>query len=183
MTDAPSTCTLFAGERRLVAGPLSLVAAAALAAPQDEGPVLVFDDATGRVVDLDLRGGAADVAARYAPAASPRARGRPRLGVAAREVTLLPRQWEWLAAQPGGASATLRKLVEAARRDVAGRTEAERKARQEAAYQFMAAMAGDLPGYEAALRALFADDRAGVETHTGNWPADVRDQALKLAWA
>src|ERR1044072_1961821 len=72
--------------------------------------LLAFDDDTGRQIDLDLR-----------PEAQPaRARGRPALGVEAKEVTLLPRHWEWLAQQRGGASATLRKLVEEALRK--GRT-------------------------------------------------------------
>jgi len=180
MTDVAPTLTLFAGERRLASGPLAEVAVQALSAPQDDGPVLAFDDATGKVVDLDLRGSAAEVAARYTIETPPRPRGRPKLGVVAREITLLPRHWEWLATQPGGASVALRKLVEQARRATAGET--DRKARQEAAYRFMSAMAGDLPGYEAAIRALFADDREALKTHTAPWPADVRAHALKLAW-
>ena len=183
MTDAPSW-TLFAGEQRLAAGAPAEVAAAAHAAIQadHEGPVLAFDDATGRVVDLDLRGSAAEVAARYTPVAeAPRPRGRPKLGVTAREVTLLPRHWEWLAAQPGGASVTLRKLVEQARRADDGAS--ARKGRQEAAYRFMASMAGDLPGYEEALRALFAEDQAGFEAQIARWPSDVADHARRLAWA
>ncbi len=104
--DEPATFTAFAGQRGLAAGSLQTVAAAAKAA-HDEGrePILVFDDATGRTVELDFRGTAEDVLARL-PATEPPAkpgRGRPRLGVTAREVTLLPRHWEWLAGQPGGA--------------------------------------------------------------------------------
>ena len=181
MSDDPPSWTLFAGERRLAAGHLAEIAAAALTAPDDEGPVLAFDDLTGKVVDLDLRGTADEIAARYAPAPVVRGRGRPKLGVVAREVTLLPRHWAWLADQPGGASVALRRLVDQARRQTADAT--ERKGRQEAAYRFMSSMAGDLPGYEEAIRALFADDRAGVETHTQRWPADVRHHTLKLAFA
>ena len=110
----------------------------------------------------------------------PRGRGRPKLGVTAREVTLLPRHWDWLAAQPGGTSAALRRLVDQARRETAAQT--DRKARQASAYAFMSAMAGDLAGYEEAIRALFADDREQVCRHSAAWPADVRDHALKLAW-
>ena len=181
MTDT-ATWTLFAGERRLAHGPPRDVAAAAHAASRGdyEGPVLAFDDATGRVVDLDLRGAEADVAARYAPQAPPRPRGRPKLGVVAREVTLLPRHWEWLNAQPGGASVALRKLVEQARRDDGG--SAERKARQEAAYRFTSSMAGDLPGYEEAIRALFAGDRSGFDARVADWPGDLAAHARKLAW-
>lgn len=182
MIDAISW-TLFAGEQRLVGGAPADVAVAAHAAAQadHEGPVLAFDDLTGRVVDLDLRGSAAEVAQRYSPVVAPRPRGRPKLGVTAREVTLLPRHWEWLAAQPGGASVTLRKLVEQARRADDGA--AARKARQEAAYRFMSSMAGDLPGYEEAIRALFAGDPAGFDAEVAHWPADVAGHARRLAWS
>jgi hypothetical protein len=93
-------------------------------------------------------------------------------------VTLLPRHWEWLNAQPGGASVALRKLVEQARR--AGGD--GRKLRQEAAYRFMSSMAGDLPGYEEAIRALFADDRAGFEGQVEAWPGDLAAHAARLGW-
>ncbi|HSB95259.1 MAG TPA: DUF2239 family protein [Spongiibacteraceae bacterium] len=196
-------CTAFAGHRLLVAGPLIEVALALKNAIASETatPILAFDDASGRVVDFDLRGSKAELIARLAqlPAntASPNmpsikeestsasngetvGRGRPKLGVIAREVTLLPRHWDWLAAQSGGASATLRRLVEEARRS-AGSTQEVRKA-QEAAYRFMSAIAGDLPGFEEATRALFADDRARFKKQIVDWPKDVRDYAAKLAF-
>src|SRR3984957_11907417 len=106
---------------------------------------------------------------------TPRGRGRPKLGVVAREVTLLPRHWEWLATQPGGASVALRKLVEEARRTHADKDKI-RKA-QERAYHFMSAMAGDLPGFEEATRALFADNRSKFKETIGTWPVDVHDHA------
>lgn len=128
--------------------------------------LLAFDDETGRQVDLDL-----------AESAAPRPRGRPSLGVEAREVTLLPRHWEWLAAQPGGASTTLRKLVEAAMR--AGRSERECL---DAAYRFLTVMAGDRPGYEEAIRALYAGDRDNFDALCVLWPASIAEHARKLAW-
>ena len=94
-------------------------------------------------------------ARRTAPA--PRGPGRPKLGVVAREITLLPRHWEWLAQQTGGASVAIRKLVDEARRATATTAIASASA-QEAAYRFMSAMAGNLPHFEEAIRALFADD-------------------------
>ena len=161
--------------------------------------MLVIDDDTGQVVDVDVRGSEAQLAARLAAraAATPtrasgapdgdesspattRRRGRPTLGVVGREVTLLPRHWEWLNAQPGGASAALRRLVDAARRDQAPR--AEERRRQDAAYRFMHAVGGDLPGFEEAARALFAGDRARLAAIAGEWPADVRDHAMMLAY-
>jgi hypothetical protein len=131
---------------------------------------LIFEDMSGRQIDFDLRDDA--------PAETPmRSRGRPNLGVIAREVTLLPRHWDWLAAQPGGASAALRRLVEAARKGDSGA-----RARQEAAYHFLAAIGGNFANYEAAIRALFRADRAGLEGQMACWPADIRTHALALAY-
>ncbi|MGK9169443.1 DUF2239 family protein [Inquilinus limosus] len=178
------TCTAFQGVRRIASGPLAEVALAVKrAADRDDAiPVLVFDDATSRPVELDLRGSEAEVLARLPRAAepeAPRGPGRPKLGVVAREVTLLPRHWDWLARQPGGASVTLRRLVEEARRAGEGQDRSRRA--QEAAYRFMAAMAGDRPGFEEAARALFAPDRDRFVALTEAWPADIRDHARRLA--
>jgi uncharacterized protein len=164
------------------------------AADEDYPPVLIFADATGEPVEVDFRGSVADVRARLAGggkreagavgmtgsgAAAPRGPGRPRLGVVAREVTLLPRHWEWLNSQPGGASVALRKLVEEARRTHDGKDRV--RVAQEAAYRFMSALAGDLPGFEEAARALFAANRQGFDGWVAGWPADVRDYACRLA--
>jgi hypothetical protein len=111
----------------------------------------------------------------------PRGRGRPRLGVVAREVTLLPRHWEWLNAQPGGASVALRKLVDDARRSSGDRD--RQRAARDAAYHFMSAMAGNLPHFEEASRALFADDRRRFTGQIATWPADIRDHVVKLAYS
>ncbi len=186
---APARFTAFDGHRRLASGPLHAAALAVKRAAESgaPGPLLVFDDTTGRVVDVDTRGAGAEVVARLSrdapapgPAAGePRRRGRPKLGVVAREVTLLPRHWDWLAAQPGGASVALRKLVEEARR---GSADADRRrAARDAAYRFMSAMAGDLPGFEEAARALFADDRQRFDDVVAAWPADIRDYTVAVA--
>ena len=171
--------TAFDGTRRIATGPLDEVALAVKAAVDRgaAGPLLTFDDATGRVVDLDLRGSDAEIADRLAEA--PRGRGRPKLGVTAREVTLLPRHWDWLAAQSGGASVTLRRLVDEARRADGGETRA--RTARETAYRFMSAMAGDLAGFEEAARALFAGDRARLERHSTEWPVDLRAHLMTLA--
>lgn len=184
MTVTASTpCTAFEGHMLLLSGSLAEVALAARVAA---GPVLVFDDTSGRVVDLDLRGSDSEIVARLAPAesaepAEPRGRGRPKLGVVGREVTLLPRHWEWLAVQPGGASVALRKLVDEARR--AGSAAQRMRAAREAGYRVMAALAGDLPGFEEASRALFAGDRPRFERETAAWPADLRGYVTRLAFA
>ncbi|WP_175948435.1 DUF2239 family protein [Burkholderia pyrrocinia] len=186
--------TAFDGHRRLASGPLATVALAARQAGDAmSGTILIFDDATGRSIDLDLRGTADDIRARYAPppggvsgaagepagAGEQRGRGRPKLGVVSREVTLLPRHWEWLGAQPGGASVALRKLVEDARRTHAAAD--RRRDAQARTYHFMSAMAGDLPGFEEAARALYANDPARLAELIAGWPDDVRDHALALA--
>ena len=205
-TDSAKIYTAFNGHQQLVSGPLIDVGLAVQKAHQDHptATLLVFDDSCGAVVDLDLRGdqevlfenltnASEPQKGRYRKqataathvnkplSAEPRGRGRPKLGVVAREVTLLPRQWEWLATQPGGASAVLRRLVDEAKR--AGGLREQRQTALKAAYTFMHALAGDLPGYEEATRALFANDQAGFQTHTSDWPEDVRRYAFKLAFS
>lgn len=175
--DPALTCAAFLDGRILASGPLGEVAAVALA-QAEPGRVWLFSDEDGRRIELDLTGGPEAALARLTPAPA-KGPGRPKLGVVAREVTLLPRHWDWLAAQPGGASVALRKLVEDARRDP------RERARQaaSAAYRFLGAFreVGDAPGYEEALRALFAGDRAGFTAHAAAWPGDIRDHALALA--
>ncbi|HSZ59416.1 MAG TPA: DUF2239 family protein [Tepidisphaeraceae bacterium] len=177
----------FQGHHLIASGQPAEVALATrgvIDAGSDE-PVLVFNDTTGEQIELDLRGTAEEISTRYQeadaaqPPAAPRRPGRPKLGVVAREVTLLPRHWEWLSTQPGGASVALRKLVEQARRDNAA-NDRVRQAR-EAAYRFMSAMAGNLPGFEEASRALFASDAPRFAELTQSWPPDVRDHCMKLA--
>ncbi len=185
----PALHTAFHGATRIAGGPLAVVAPAVKAAltADTTAAILVFDDTTGKVVDLDLRGSEAEIAARYAPHDgdvtptiddAPRGRGRPKLGVVAREVTLLPRHWDWLALQPGGASQALRRLVDDARKTDGGRSLT--RAAQERTYAFIATMAGDREGFEEASRALFAGDRERFAEHSRSWPQDIRDHAEKL---
>ena len=191
MNPEPDAATIaFDGDRRIAAGDLRAVARAAkeLLERRGDASILVFDGRTSDPIDIDFRGTIEDVLARLPdiPAASdetmptaPRGPGRPKLGVVAREITLLPRHWDWLAQQSGGASVAIRKLVEEARRT--GEDKDRIRQAQEAAYRFMSAMAGNAPHYEAAIRALFADDAAGFEKLIAEWPADVRNHALRLA--
>ncbi len=192
-------CTAFIGNHRLATGPVREVVLRAKEALKsgDGTAVWIFDDATGALTDIGPGSTEEQVLARLAEHGLPsarvqnvepieqraesRGRGRPKLGVVAREVTLLPRHWDWLNAQPGGASVALRKLVEAARRASGDRDRI--RAAQEAAYRFMCSMAGDLPGFEEASRALFAYDRRRFGDLIAAWPSDVRDYAIKLAFA
>jgi hypothetical protein len=179
------TCTAFAGSRRIASGPVPEVAIKAKTAIDRGETVLIFDDATAQPIEIDFRGSAADLRDRLAQREglrgpeAPRGPGRPKLGVVAREVTLLPRHWEWLGSQPGGASVALRKLVEEARRE-GGEKDRVRRAR-ETAYRFMSAMAGNAANFEEAARALFAGDRARFATMVAAWPPDIRDHASRLA--
>jgi hypothetical protein len=179
-----TSCTAFAGGRRLAFGNLADVALAVNAQNDAvQSTILIFDDATGAQIDLDLRGSTVQIIFRLAAYAGPQAearkRGRPRLGVIAREVTLLPRHWDWLTQQPGGASQALRRLVEQARKQDEGRT--VMRLAHERAYRFMSALAGDYPGFEEASRALFANDLPALNEVTEAWPKDVRDHVLQLA--
>ena len=184
------TFIAFDGQRRLASGSLAEVALAVKRAGQGTGPVIIFSDGTGRPIDLDLRGSDDEIVARLPAAATvspapdaqpsePRGRGRPKLGVVAREVTLLPRHWEWLNAQPGGASVAQRQHEDEARR-ATGDKDRQRAAR-DAAYHFMSAMAGNLPNFEEASRALFGVDRRRLAALIAPWPDDIRDHIVKLA--
>ena len=204
ITTIISQCIAFAGSRRIASGDLGSVVRTSYPAARDNSvPVLIFDDATSRLLEVDFRGSLDEVMARLDPGApaseagvadredngaadspyldeaQPRGRGRPKLGVIAREVTLLPRHWDWLATQPGGASAAVRRLVDEARQTHAARD--RRRRAQDAAYRFMSAMAGNEPGFEEATRALFAGDGVRFAAMTADWPPDVRDHARTLA--
>ncbi|OIQ71525.1 hypothetical protein GALL_468570 [mine drainage metagenome] len=195
MNPQPATdCIAFEGDRRIAAGNLGDVARAAkeLLDRRKDASILVFDGMTGGPIDIDFRGTVADMLARLPGSAggalastedampsTPRGPGRPKLGVIAREVTLLPRHWEWLAQQPGGASVALRRLVEEARRNGEDRDRVRRA--QDATYRFMSAMAGNKPHYEDAVRALFADESTRFAELIATWPVDVRDYTLALA--
>jgi hypothetical protein len=183
----------FEGDRRIASGDLREVARAAkqMLDQRSDALVLIFDGRTSEPIDLDFRGSVADVLARLpdpvgvpatlddAAPAAPRGPGRPKLGVVAREITLLPRHWDWLAKQTGGASVAVRRLVEEARRT--GEHRDRMRQAQEAAYRFMSVMAGNRPHYEDAIRALFAGDPARFEKLIAEWPADIRDHAATLA--
>jgi hypothetical protein len=192
MSDPTPTHSAFVGHQLLASGSLQAVALSAFRslAREPNASVLLFSNETGRQVDVDLHGAEHEVAARHAPqpdapagiagdSAPARLRGRPRLGVVPREVTLLPEHWDWLATQPGGASVALRKLVLLAMRSSAS-LDATRRAR-ERSYAFMAAIAGDLPGFEEASRALFAGDLDRLGALTAHWPPDIRNHVARLA--
>ncbi len=178
----------FENNQNLATGALADVAVAVRkrAGKATHENIQVFEHASGRTLHLDLTGSEKDIRARYAfvpaqpeTADTPRGPGRPKLGVVAREITLLPRHWDWLATQPGGASVALRKLVEDARKSQ-GQSD-NLRAGQEAAYRFISAMAGDWQNYEESTRALFAGDETRFRILTESWPTDVRDHARHLA--
>lgn len=173
--EADKTYLAFAGVRRLALGTLAEVIPA-LKQRFDRDPsesVLVFETDSGRQVDFDLRGTAAEALARAAPARGP---GRPKLGVTSREVSLLPRHWEWLEQQPSGISAALRRLIEQAMRSQSGKERARQI--RDALCRFMTSMAGDRPHFEEACRSLYAGDGTRFAAQVERWPKDIREYAV-----
>jgi len=173
------THTAFLGWKRLATGPLAEVLIRTKTALEKETPAempLIFEDQTGKQVDFDFRGSIEEVLDRAIPKPDRAGPGRPRLGVTSREVSLLPRHWEWLETQKGGASATLRRLVDEGRKRDGG--ESETRAAIDAIGRVMSAMAGNLPGFEEAYRALYARDLEKLQQLIEDWPLDLREYLL-----
>jgi len=172
----------FVGPRRVAAGRLEEILPGLKERFERDASelVLIFEVETGRQIDVDLRGSLEEVLERYVPSAA-RGPGRPKLGVTSREVSLLPRHWDWLEEQPSGASAALRRLVEAAIKHEPGKERARRI--RAALSRFLSAMAGDRPHYEEACRALFAGDTARFGALVERWPKDIREHAVQQAQA
>ncbi|MEO5668766.1 MAG: DUF2239 family protein [Bdellovibrionota bacterium] len=181
------TYTAFDGTTFVAKGPLESVVAKIKKISAKTAPtaLLIFSDTTGVTIDLDLSGSPKEIAARmriYLPreeSESSKGPGRPRLGVIAREISLLPQHWEWLATQSGGASASLRRLVEDAKKS--SLTKNLTKQAQERTYKFISVLAGDLPRYEEALRALYRKNEDGFREEISAWPKDIRRHAQELA--
>jgi hypothetical protein len=173
------TYTAFLGWKRIATGSqeemLRQIKTCLEAGPSDE-PLLIFEDQTGTQVDFDLRGSIEEVLERVAPKPLRTGPGRPRLGVISREISLLPRHWEWLEVQRSGASATLRRLVDEARKQ--GSAESDGRRAIEATGRVMTAIAGNLPGFEEAYRALYARDHVRLEQWVKEWPKDLREYVL-----
>ncbi len=194
----PIDCTAFNGNQLIASGHLLKVARKVkeIIDIDKQASILIFNDDTSELIEVDFRGTMKDVLERLKTATaegesansssdtdqrSQRGPGRPRLGVVSREITLLPRHWDWLNRQPGGASVALRKLVEEARRVNSGKDRVRQS--KEVAYRFMSAMAGNFPGFEEATRALFAGDSVRFNSLVESWSIDIRDHARKLAEA
>ncbi|MCZ7837543.1 DUF2239 family protein [Leclercia adecarboxylata] len=178
------TLTAFWRQQEIAHGTLSKLMQQLQSANIGHETVFIFNDRSGKRLDIHLHADIASTLAVYpelAESTAVKTRGRPKLGVSAKEVTLLPRHWEWLATQPGGASATLRRLIDQARKSA--KPVDNKRQRHDRAYHFMYEIAGDLPGYEASMRALFADDEATFTATIANWPQDVREYALRLAFS
>jgi hypothetical protein len=185
MNSMPLTCTAFDHQRLIASGTLTDVVRATKQALDTgaTGPLLIFDDCSSRQIEVDFRGTPDEVIARLSskqprPDTATRGPGRPRLGVVPREITLLPRHWDWLGEQPGGASAILRRLVEQAMRG--GASERARQS-SESVDRFMQVMAGDLAGYEEASRAFYRGNQAVFAEKIAAWPHDVRVHLQHLA--
>lgn len=180
-TNQNNTYTAFLKDKLVISGPLSEVVLNIKnnKLAESEG-MLIFSNDTGKTMDFNFQGTKQDILKRLevfvsneeedsTTVAGP---GRPKLGVISREVSLLPRHWEWLANQPGGASATLRLLVEEAKKK--SQSAPTMKQVQERVYKVMSVLAGDLPGYEEALRALYKKDTATFFSYIEQWPRDIQ---------
>lgn len=197
MTKQTPTFTAFSGTRLLQTGPVETVLKKVKEDfdQRNNAPILVFEDATGKQTDFDLEGTPEEVIAHLAghpllvrrnfdnpdvaaPATKRPGPGRPRLGVVSREISLFPRHWKWLEGQPQGASAAIRKLIEAASAREPEKDRARRA--REAAGNFMWAMAGNLPNFEEASRALYAGDTEKLNAQIAEWPKDVREYLSRL---
>ena len=177
------TLTAFWRHQKIAHGTLSELLRQLQSAETGHETVFIFNDRSGKRLDIHIKGDIASTLAVYpelAESSGLKSRGRPKLGVSAKEVTLLPRHWAWLATQPGGASATLRRLIDQARKTSVAAD--NKRQRHDRAYHFMYEIAGDLPDYEASLRALFADDEAAFTACIKNWPQDIRYYARWLAF-
>lgn len=179
---APPSYSAFSGDRLIAFGALADVLSASKAHTDEEGgeglPLLIFEDRSGRQIDFDFSGSLEEVLRRALPPPARTGPGRPKLGVVSREVSLLPRHWQWLEEQPQGISAGLRRLVDEARRRNPGEQRARRG--REALSKFMTAMAGNREHYEEATRALFAGDQPRLESLIGEWPEDIRAHVLRV---
>lgn len=185
--ETQETYTAFEGPDRLFKGNLQdvVLKTKRRLGRAENSSILIFSDATGRTIEFNFHGSEKDVSRRLEmyvdqagnkPSSGP---GRPRLGVISREISLLPRHWEWLATQSGGASAAIRRLIEEAKKKSAARGSI--KQLQERAYQFMTVIAGDLAGYEEALRALYRADRKHFLLKIQDWPCDIKNYLMELA--
>ncbi|HOZ49998.1 MAG TPA: DUF2239 family protein [Candidatus Hydrogenedentes bacterium] len=188
--DSDRTYTAFAGDSLIFSGDLTtmLLRTKERIDGGERAPILIFDDQTGGQTDFDFRGTPDEVLSRIAShplfagadaqTAAKRGPGRPKLGVVSREVSLLPRHWDWLERQRGGISVTLRRLVDEERKRNGGR-ESVRQA-WEAAAKFMWTMAGNLPNFEETSRVLYARDQPRMDAFVEDWPVDIRDHLRRL---
>lgn len=185
--DELQTYTAFKGNRLLVRGNLQEVAIKIKKhlGSAINSDILLISDASGKLMDINFQGTQQEVLKRLEPyisseeAGTAGGPGRPKLGVVSREISLLPRHWEWLASQPGGASATIRTLVEEARKKSLGTHNL--KSVQERVYKVMALLAGDAQGYEEALRALYKRDKKVFLQNIRDWPQDVKSYIMDLS--
>ncbi len=185
--DEQNTYTAFEGHKLLFRGKLHdvVLKIKKKLGKSDNSSVWIFNDLTGKIMDFNFQGSEKDVLKRLEIFSSEDAKkastgpGRPKLGVISREISLLPRHWEWLAGQPSGASATLRRLIEDAKKKSQGSHNI--KQLQERSYKVMSVLAGDLGGYEEALRALYKRDEKKFYQQMKDWPQDVKDHLNELS--
>lgn len=152
-----------------------------------ESAILIFSNETGKTMDFNFQGSENEVLSRLEVFLEPKIEidpkekkvGRPSLGVISREVSLLPKHWEWLACQSGGASAEIRRLVEKAMKQTQAASTV--KMAQEKTFRFLNTIAGNFPNFEEAIRSLYRRDLNAFEQIIKFWPVDIKDHALHLS--
>jgi hypothetical protein len=186
-SDLATICIAFDGSKKITSGTLLEVAGKVkqYLQKESEASVLIFDSQSSAPIEINFRGSMENVLKRLKEetgaesSSKPAGPGRPKLGVVSREVSLLPRHWDWLALQPGGASNALRRLVEEAKKQNVEKDRVRQS--QEATYKFMHSMAGNLKHYEEAMRALYVKNKSLFETLIHDWPKDIRHHIKALA--
>jgi|TARA_B110000879_G_scaffold21779_1_gene27840 hypothetical protein len=163
----------FAGEK-LIAEGLTVEVKGKIQNLVDRQNVLVFDQDNGRQISLifDQESASELSSSSEGRPALKNKPGRPKLGVVGREITLLPRHWEWLDGQRGGASATLRRLIDQCRAENMGQDMI--RLAQDSTNRFIYAIAGNLSNFEEAVRALYGNNPDRFAECMRLWPADIR---------
>ncbi len=163
----------FIGDRHLFTGDLKgmLSQTHAYISRHGEEGLLIFDNFSGRQIDYNFRVSLEELLGKELPPTPKKGPGRPRLGVVCGEISLLPRHWDWLQRQRQSASATIRRLIEAAMKEASP----EEKTREaiDAAGKFLWTMAGNLSDFEEASRALYAQKWHILDAITAAWPEDI----------
>lgn len=168
-----NTYTAFVGNTRLITDSLLNVALAIKNQQHDSAPILIFEDQTGKQIDVNITGSESDIQQRYAELETVKKVGRPKLGVISREITLQQKHWDWLDLQNSSASAVIRKLIDQELNNA--QSESNIMMTKQTTDRFMSAMLGNMPNYEEATRALYQGNKEGFLELIQDYPNDLKE--------